>query len=71
MNRPPLTVWGALESGCRVDAVCSDCQNIRRLDLAKLADEGRADVPLIELPLRCICGSKRSRIIVSDQRQDI
>jgi hypothetical protein len=71
MNRPSLTVSGALEAGCRVDAVCSDCQNIRRLDLATLAQDGRADVRLTELPLRCICGSKRSRIIVSGQGQNI
>ena len=66
MTRPLATVATAMEAGCRVDALCSDCQSIRRFDLAKLARDGRT-----ELPLRCICGSKRSRIIVSGQRHDI
>jgi len=40
---------------------------VSRLDLIRLAALGYADVPLIQLPLWCVCGSKSSRIIVSGE----
>ena len=66
-DRPLPTVATALANGCQVDALCLTCDHIGRLDLLKLSQSCRADVPLIELPLVCRCGSKRSRIIVSGE----
>jgi hypothetical protein len=62
---PPLpTVRTALAARCRVAALCLDCDRARDLDLKALAKH-HADTPLIRLPLRCRCGSRRYRIIVS------
>jgi len=66
-DRPLPTVRTAMQAGCLVNVVCRDCQNISRLDLARLSDDGRGDVPLIELPLVCRCGARLSWIIVSDE----
>ena len=52
-----------MEAGCQVDALCMSCDHVRRFDLAKLSRDGRADVPLIHLPLvlpvRCATVSDR------------
>jgi hypothetical protein len=40
------------------------CDHVSRFDLAKLSRDGRADVPLIHLPLVCRCGARRSQIVV-------
>ena len=53
-----------MEAGCQVDALCMSCDHVRRFDLAKLSRDGRADVPLIHLPLVCRCGARRSQIVV-------
>jgi hypothetical protein len=44
---------------------CKRCQHHSEADLQKLVDEGRGDVPLIHLPFRCRCGSRRTGIICS------
>jgi hypothetical protein len=71
MNRPPLTVSGALETRCQVDALCRECGHLTRLDLTKPSQAGHGGTVLISLPFRCDCGSKRSQIIVSGQKLDI
>jgi hypothetical protein len=51
-----------------VHAVCRDptCDHIQELDLAAIIATGHADVPLIELPLRCsLCGKTGHRVIVT------
>jgi hypothetical protein len=47
-----------------VDALCFECDRVRRLDLVALA-ERYLDTPLRSLPLRCECGSRNCRVIVS------
>lgn len=66
-DTPLPTVQTALDNGCLVDALCLDCPNISRLDLPKLAETGYGHIPLVWLPLRCLCGSKRYQISVSGQ----
>ena len=46
-DRPLPTVRGALQNGCQVDALCLTCDNVSRLGLLKLSDNGYGDVPLI------------------------
>jgi len=58
------TVRTALAAHCTVAALCLRCDHVRDLDLEVLA-ERHADTALIVLPLRCRCGSRRCRIIVS------
>ncbi|HYZ22507.1 MAG TPA: hypothetical protein VE690_10150 [Rhodopila sp.] len=51
-----------------VQAYCKHCRHprYRTLDLQKLIDQGHADTPLVELPLRCIdCGKRGHGIVVS------
>jgi hypothetical protein len=50
-----------MEAGCLVDVLCLSCDHVSRLDLLKLSADGRADVPLIRLPMVRVCGSRRSR----------
>jgi hypothetical protein len=64
-DTPLPTVQTALANGCQVDALCLECPNISRLDLAKLAETGYGHIPLIWIPLRCLCGSKRYKVIAS------
>jgi hypothetical protein len=64
-DRPLPTVRSAAEAGCLVAALGQDCQNIAPLDPPALVSNDRGDVSLIELPFRCVCGSRLSRIIVS------
>ena len=62
-DMPPPTLRTAL---CVVDPLCFECDRVRRLDLAPLARRYR-DTPLRSLPLRCECGSRSCRVIVSGQ----
>ena len=64
-DRPLTTVGTAIAAECIVDALCLDCDHIRRLDLPAPTARGMQDTPLIRLPLRCRCGSRRCRVIVS------
>jgi hypothetical protein len=64
-DRPLPTVSTALDNGCQVDALCHAFNNVSRFALSRLAAFGYADVALIHLPLRRVCGSRSSRIIVS------
>jgi len=64
---PLPTVRTALAGYCLVDALCLECDRVRRLDLLALASNGYRDTPLIRLPLRCECGSRACRVIVSGQ----
>jgi hypothetical protein len=48
-----------------VHAACRTCDRITLLDLDRLATEGYADTPLIQLPLRCQCGSTNYGVAVS------
>jgi hypothetical protein len=59
------TVRTAADNRCQVEALCTVCDHVSRLDLTKLAALGYGDVALVELPLRRVCASKPSRIIVS------
>lgn len=59
------TVRTALAAGCNVAAICTDCGRDRELNLGDLIDRGHADTALLQLPLRCACGSARCRIVVS------
>ena len=58
------TVRTALAAHCRVSAHCLDCERVQELNLEALA-ERHTDTALIRLPLRCRCGSRRCRIVVS------
>ena len=58
------TVSTALAAHCRVSAHCLDCERVQELNLEALA-ERHADTALIRLPLRCRCGSRRCRVVVS------
>jgi hypothetical protein len=58
------TVQGVILAHCQVAALCLECGHIEDLDLPALA-VSHANMPLIRLPLRCRCGSRRVRIIVS------
>jgi hypothetical protein len=50
-----------------MSAECQDCDHISRLDLSRLVTLGYGDVPLIELPLKWVCESRRSTISVTGQ----
>jgi hypothetical protein len=63
-DMPLPTVRTALAAHCTVDALCLDCDRVRRLDLTALARR-HVDTPLRTLPLRCECGSRNCRVIVS------
>jgi hypothetical protein len=69
MTKGASTVRTALTTRCRVLALCLECGHIRDLDLKALARR-HADTPLIRLPLRCQCGSRRYRIIVSGREPE-
>ena len=60
------TVSTALAAHCRVSAHCLDCERVQELNLEALA-ERHGDTPLIRLPLRYRCGSRRYRIVMSGQ----
>ena len=48
-----------------VYAACAVCHRSKQLDLKKLEAAGHGDVPLVELKLRCECGSRRTSITVT------
>ena len=48
------------DSSAQVLVWCKACRHRAEADLQKLVDEGRGDVPLIHLPFRCRCGSRRT-----------
>jgi len=48
----------------QVAAICRSCDRIRQLDLAALETAGHGNAPLIELRLRCACGSRDIQISV-------
>jgi hypothetical protein len=50
---------------CLVDGLYLRCDLHQRRDLSDLATQGFVHVQLIRLPLRCRCGSRKFRIIVS------
>ena len=64
MTEGLATVRTALAAHCRVSAHCLRCDHVRDLDLDALA-ERHADTALIRLPLRCRCGSRACRVVVS------
>ena len=64
MTEGLATVRSALAAHCLVAALCLKCDHVRDLDLEALV-ERHGDTPLIRLPLRCRCGSRRCQIIVS------
>ena len=66
MTEGLATVRSALAAHCLVAALCLKCDHVRDLNLKALA-ERHADTALISLPLRCRCGSRRWRIVVSGQ----
>ena len=66
IDQPLPTIRTALAAHCRVAALCLRCDHVRDLDLEALA-ERYVDTALIRLPLRCRCGSRRYRIVVSGQ----
>ena len=53
------------DRGALVLVWCKLCQHRTEADLQKLIAEGSGDVPLIHLPFRCRCGSRRTGIICS------
>ena len=65
-DMPLPTVRTALAACCVVDALCLECDRARRLDLEILSRCYR-DMPLKSLPLRCECGSRSWRVIISGQ----
>ena len=64
MAKPLPTIRTALAAHCRVSARCLDCERVQELNLEALT-ERYVDTALIRLPLRCRCGSRRCRIVVS------
>lgn len=54
----------SMPPGYDVNAWCRKCQHTVRLDLAALIANGHGDVLLVNLPLRCRCGSPQFGIIV-------
>ena len=46
---------------------CKACGHQAEADLGKLVAEGKGDVPLIHLPFRCRCGSRRTGIICTSK----
>ena len=46
-------------------ALCLECDQLRELDLRGFAANRLAGTPLVELPLRCGCGSRAFRVTVS------
>jgi len=46
---------------------CKACGHQAEADPEKLVAEGRGDVPLIHLPFRCRCGSRRTGIICTSK----
>jgi hypothetical protein len=63
---PLPTVRTALAAYCLVDALCLECDRVRRLDLRALPGWYR-ETPLRSLPLRCECGSRSCQVIVGGQ----
>lgn len=64
-DRPaPPTVRQTLLSGHGVVAVCRACDRIEQLDLLALISAEGGAVQLIELRLRCSCGSRAVAISV-------
>jgi hypothetical protein len=61
----PATVGASLRARVRVHALCQDCHQDRELNLEALVTGGFADRPLSLLPLRCECGSRNYRVIIS------
>ena len=59
------TVASNLAVGHDVWAICGRCNRARELDLAALAMAGYGNTPVIELPLRCECGSRDVKIRIS------
>lgn len=64
MAKPLPTIRTALATYCRVSAHCLDCERVQELNLEALA-ERHVDMALIQLPLRCRCGSRRCRVVAS------
>jgi hypothetical protein len=65
-DTPLATVKTALAAHCNVDALCLNCDRVRRLDFVALAGAGRLNTPLIRLPLRCKCGSAKCRLVATE-----
>ena len=61
MTEALATVRTALAAHYTVAPLCLRCDHVRDLDLEALA-ERHGDTPLIRLPLRYRCGSRRYRI---------
>jgi hypothetical protein len=59
------TVATALAAECRLHAICADCERVQQIDLQALVDAGWTRTPLVDLPLRCRCGSRRCSAVVS------
>jgi len=48
-----------------VAALCLECERVRELSLKGFVANRHGDTPLAELPLRCRCGSRAFRVVVS------
>jgi hypothetical protein len=64
MRDDALPTPRSIPQGYVVSAWCRACQRTVLLDLPALVAGGHGDVPLIQLPLRCRCGSDLFGIIV-------
>jgi hypothetical protein len=64
MTDDALPTPRSIPQGYDVSAWCRACQHTVRLDLPALVGGGHGDVPLIQLPLRCRCGSDQFGVIV-------
>ena len=62
---PLPTVSSTLAVRHEVWATCAACSRSRPLDLAALQAAGWGSTALVDLPLRCQCGSRRVGITVS------
>ena len=63
VQRSP-TIRSTHESGHNVLVRCTRCDRATPLDLPGLIVAGRGELALVELPMRCACGSRKRTITV-------
>lgn len=63
-DHPPATVRSSMKAHLSVTAICRACDRYQLLDLTDLVRRGHEDTPLLELPLRCRCGSRAYTVVV-------
>jgi hypothetical protein len=63
------TARSTQSNGCTLQIWCHGCRRAVPVDLQRLIDDGRGDVPLIELRWRCsVCDTDGFGLIVGSKR---